>query len=46
MKPYIKTIPKSLTFCEKLFDKNVLQIKKPVKDIGNLTPLIHKEQQQ
>ena len=46
MKPYIKTIPKPLTFCEKLFDKNVLQIKKLVKDIGDLTPLIHKEQQQ
>ena len=46
MKPYIKTIPKPLTFCEKLFDKNVLQIKKLVKDIGDLTPLMHKEQQQ
>ena len=44
MKPYIKTIPKSLTFYEELFDKNVLEIKKLVKDIGDLTPLIHKEQ--
>ena len=44
MKPYIKTIPKPLTFCEELFDKNVLEIKELVKDIGNLTPLIHKEQ--
>ena len=44
MKPYIKTIPKPLTFCEELFDKNVLEIKKLVKDIGDLTPLIHKEQ--
>ena len=44
MKPYIKTIPKPLTFGEELFDKNVLEIKKLVKDIGDLTPLIHKEQ--
>ena len=44
MKPYIKTIPKPLTFCEELFDKNILEIKKLVKDIGDLTPLIHKEQ--
>ena len=44
MKPYIKTIPKPLTFCEELFDKNVLEINKLVKDIGDLTPLIHKEQ--
>ena len=44
MKPYIKTIRKLLTFCEELFDKNVLEIKKLVKDIGDLTPLIQKEQ--
>ena len=30
--------------CKQLFDKNVLEIKKLVKDIGDLTPLIHKEQ--
>ena len=29
--------------CKQLFDKNVLEIKKLVKDIGDLTPLIHKE---
>ena len=27
-----------------MFDENVLEIKKLVKDIGDLTPLIHKEQ--
>ena len=46
MKSYIKKIPKALKYCEELFDKGVLEIKKLVKDIGNLTPLIHKEQQQ
>ena len=46
MKSYIKKIPKALKYCEELFDKDVLEIKKLVKDIGNLTPLIHKEQQQ
>ena len=30
--------------CEQLFDKNVLEIKKLVKDIADLTPLIHKQQ--
>ena len=40
----IETIPKPLSFCEELFDRNVLKIKKLVKDIGDLTPLIHKEQ--
>ena len=39
-----KKIPAPLSFCEQLFDKNVLEIKKLVKDIGDLTPLIHKEQ--
>ena len=33
-----------LSFCEQLFDKNVLERKKLVKGIGDLTPLIHKEQ--
>ena len=42
MRPYIKKIPKPLSHCEWLFDKNVLEIKKLVKDIGDLTPLIHK----
>ena len=32
-----------LSFCEQ-FDKNVLERKKLVKNIGDLTPLIHKEQ--
>ena len=27
-----------------MFDKNVVEMKKLVKDIGDLTPLIHKEQ--
>ena len=27
-----------------MFDRNVLEIEKLVKDIGDLTPLIHKEQ--
>ena len=44
MKPYIKTIPKPLTFCEELSHKNVLEIKKLVKDIGDLMALIYKEQ--
>ena len=44
MKQYIKTILKALTFCQELFDENVLEIKKLVKDIGNLMPLTHKEQ--
>ena len=44
MRPYIKKIRKPLSVCEQLFDKKVLEIKKLVKDIGNLTPLIHKEQ--
>ena len=44
MRPYIKKIRKPLSVCEQLFDKKVLEIKKLAKDIGNLTPLIHKEQ--
>ena len=28
-----------------MFEKNVVEMKKLVKDIGDLTPLIHKEQQ-
>ena len=39
-----KKIPEPLDACEQLFDKNILEIKKLVKDIGDLTPLIHKEQ--
>ena len=34
----------ALSYCEQLFGKNVLEIKKIVKGIGDLTPLIHKEQ--
>ena len=34
---------KSMTECEKSFDKNVLPIKKLVKDIGNLDSLVIKE---
>ena len=44
MKPYIRKIPKPLTDCEKLFDKDVLEIKQLIKDIGDLNNLIHKEQ--
>ena len=44
MKPHIRKIPKPLTDCEKLFDKDVLEIKQLVKDIGDLNNLIHKEQ--
>ena len=36
-------IPEPLTQFEKLFDKNVLSIKKLVKDIGDLNNLIIKE---
>ena len=36
-------IPEPLTQCEKLFDKNVLPIKKLVKDIGDLNNLTIKE---
>ena len=39
----IVDIPESLTKCEKLFDKNVLPIKKLVKDIGDLNNLTIKE---
>ena len=38
-----KKIPKPLKYCEELFDKDVLEIEKLVKDIGDLNPLIHKE---
>ena len=46
MKPYIlmKKIPKPLKYCEELFDKDVLEIKQLVKDIGDLKTLIHREQ--
>ena len=44
MRPYIKKIPKPLKYCEELFDKDVLEIKQLVKDIGDLNTLIHREQ--
>ena len=44
MKQYIKKIPKLLKYCEELFDKDVLEIKQLVKDIGDLNTLIHREQ--
>ena len=44
MKPYIKKIPKPLKCCKELFDKDVLEIKQLVKDIGDLNTLIHREQ--
>ena len=40
---YITKIPKPLKYCEELFDANVLVIKELVKDIGDLTPIVHKE---
>ena len=43
-KSYVSKIPKPSKYCEVLFDANVLVIKKLVKDIGNLTPNVHKEQ--
>ena len=44
MKLYIKKIPKPLNNCEEFFDKDVLEIKNLVKDIGDLNTLIHREQ--
>ena len=44
MRPYIKKIPKPPKYCEELFDKDVLEIKQLVKDIGDLKTLIHREQ--
>ena len=43
-KQIIKKIPAPLSFCEQSFDKNVLELTKIVKGIGDLTPVIHKEQ--
>ena len=40
----LRKILKPLTDCEKLFDKDVLEIKQLVKDIGDLKTLIHREQ--
>ena len=40
---YLNKIPKPLKYCEELFDATVLVIKKLVIDIGNLTPIVHKE---
>ena len=42
-KTSVVDIPESMTECEKLFDKNVLPIKKLVKDIGDLDSLVIKE---
>ena len=41
--PTTVDIPELISQCEKLFDKNVLPIKKLVKDIGNLDNLTTKE---
>ena len=41
--PTTVDIPEPISQCEKLFDKNVLPIKKLVKDIGNLDNLTIKE---
>ena len=43
MKPYIKKKTKPLKYCEGLFDKDVVEIKQLVKDIGDLNLLIHRE---
>ena len=40
---FVVDIPESMTECGKLFDKNVLPIKKLVKDIGDLHSLVIKE---
>ena len=42
-KTSVVDIPESMTECETLFDKNVLPIKKLVKDIGNLDNLVIRE---
>ena len=42
--PIHKKIPKPLKYCGELFDKDVLEIKQLVKDIGDLNTLIHREQ--
>ena len=42
--PTVKILPETLDEAEKIFDKNVLPIKKLVKDIGGIKKLIHKEQ--
>ena len=42
-KSYTNKIPRPLKYCEELFDANVLVIEKLVIDIGNLTPIVHKE---
>ena len=44
IKPYIRNIPSSLTAGEKLFDKDVIEIKNLVKDIGDVEKLIQNEQ--
>ena len=41
--PVLKDIPHPISACGKLFDKNVLPIKKLVKDIGDLNNLTIKE---
>ena len=42
-KSYINKIPKPLKYCEELFEANVLVIKKLVKDLGDLTPIVNKK---
>lgn len=42
-KSYITKIPKPLKYWEELFDANVSVIQELVKDIGDLTPIVHKE---
>ena len=41
--PSVVNIPEPISQCEKLFDKNVLPIKKLVKDIGDLNNITIKE---
>ena len=41
--PVLRDIPKPISECKKLFDENVLPIKKLVKDIGDLNNLTIKE---
>ena len=42
-KNFIRPLPKALSIAERLFDKNVLPIKKLANDIGDLSKIIDKE---
>lgn len=44
LKPYLRNIPSSLTVGKQLFDKDVIEIKKLVKDIGDVEKITKSEQ--